>query len=115
MELKLENGKYLAKTRGGLESVRGNEELIQRVEMKLRARRGSYALMPEFGSRLHTLASHKPSERQSAAEQFVAEALSDEKGLSVETLSLRTLEDDAIEVRLSLKKADSSFSISALF
>lgn len=115
MELKLKNGKYTAVSRGGLERVSGTEELRQRVEMKLTARRGGFALMPEFGSRLYLLSSVKPSHRAAAAEQYIREALSDESGLSLETVGLKERSHGGAALDVTLKKSGgSAFSVSVL-
>ena len=44
--------------------------------------------MEDFGSRLWTLGQLRPAERQAAAEQYVAEALADEVGLKVDSVTL---------------------------
>jgi len=77
MELRLENGDYV---RSGhtLESVTGAEELAQRLMLRLRARRGGFALRPDYGSRLYTLPGLLPGARETSARAFVAEALSGE-------------------------------------
>lgn len=93
MELKLENGRYVPTVQGALERVSGKEELLQRILMKLTARRGGFAAMPDFGSRLYLLGRTLPSERESIAAQYVAEALSDEPGLQLESLRLTDCED----------------------
>lgn len=86
------NGDY--ERRGnGLRQVSGQEGRLQRVLMKLTARRGQFPFMEDFGSRLWTLGRLKPAERQSAAEQYVAEALADEVGLRVEQVTLSAGED----------------------
>ena len=89
MELKLENGRYVPTAQGMLEHVSGKEELLQRIRMKLTARRGGFSAMPEFGSRLYLLGRARPSEREGLAAQYVAEALADEKGLQLESLQLQ--------------------------
>lgn len=88
LELRLENGRYVQGKYQGFESVDGGQELLQRVLMKLKTRRGSFLPEPEYGSRLYELAAMKPSQRESAAKQYIAEALADETGLSMETLTL---------------------------
>ena len=87
-ELRLENGRYVQGKYQGFESVSGAEELLQRVLMKLKTRRGSFLPMPDYGSRLYLLAGLKPSARESAAKQYIAEALAGETGLELEKLSL---------------------------
>ena len=61
---------------------------MQRMLMKLTARRGQFLFMENFGSRLWTLDRLRPAERQAAAEQYVLEALRDESGLTVEQVTL---------------------------
>ena len=88
MELLLKNGDYVPDGRGGFARVAGGEELLQRVLFKLTARRGSFPLMPELGSRLFELHRYKESQRESAARQFVTEALKDERELNVENVTV---------------------------
>ena len=83
MELKLQNGAYLMNAGGGFRTVSGTEELVQRALMRLAARRGGFYPMPDYGSRLHTLCSLKPSERSAAARQFAVEALAEEPRITV--------------------------------
>lgn len=94
MEIKLSNGRYVASQFGGLETVRGDEELAQRIVMKLASRRGGFAPMPDFGSRLYLLTGIKPSERELAARQYIIEALSDEQGLTLTSLELGRADDE---------------------
>ena len=51
MELMLRDGDYVRASGGGLKTVTGTEELLQRVLFQLSARRGSFPLLPEVGSR----------------------------------------------------------------
>jgi len=88
MELKLKNGDYVPDGVGGLRRVSGQEELLQRVLFKLTARRGKFPFQENLGSRLWQLGRVSVSQRQSAATQYVAEALADEKTLSVESVEL---------------------------
>ena len=85
--LALVNGDYAAKG-NGLAAVSGKEAVLQRVLMKLMARRGQFPFLEDFGSRLWTLGQLRPAERQAAAEQYVAEALADEVGLKVDSVTL---------------------------
>ena len=114
MELKLTDGKYTAISRGGLESVSGSEELKQRIEMKIRARRGKFTLMPEFGSRLYLLPAVKPRQRKAAAEQYIAEALAGEDRISIENIELLDKGGGIIELSLRLRKAGGSFEINTV-
>ena len=88
MELKLRDGDYLPDGRGSFETASGIDEILERVLFKLTARRGGFALMPELGSRLYLLGRQKPSERLSAAKQYVLEALADEEDISLLSVDL---------------------------
>lgn len=83
MELFWKNGDYVPDGKGGLARVSGGEELLQRVLFKLTARRGGFPLLPELGSRLYQLPSHKPCEWDMLARQYVSEALAEEETLRV--------------------------------
>ena len=84
--LMLVNGDYVPQG-NGLQSAKGDEAVLQRMLMKLTARRGQFPFMENFGSRLWTLDRLRPAERQAAAEQYVLEALRDEPGLTVEQVT----------------------------
>ncbi len=88
MELKLTDGKYTLGNYQTLERISEIEEVLQRVTMKLKARRGAFIPMPEYGSRLYLLCEERPSNRKSAARLYVLEALQDEKELELNTLEL---------------------------
>lgn len=103
MELMLSGGRYVPALSGGLVTVSGIDEICQRIIMKLTARRGFFVLLPEYGSRLHTLHTVKPSERASVAKMFAAEALADEQGLSVENAELSELPDNGLQLTLFLQ------------
>ena len=83
----LVNGDYVPQE-NHLRSVEGDEAVLQRMLMKLTARRGQFPFMEDFGSRLWTLDRLRPAERQAAAEQYVVEALADEAGLKVDSVAL---------------------------
>lgn len=101
MELRLIDGRYVPGSPGGFERVSGEEELLQRVCMKLKARRGEFYPLPEYGSRLYTLVSVKPSLRETAARQFILEALADETGLALESVEVEEGEGEELNVRAS--------------
>ena len=97
MELRLVNGDYAVGEYHDFESVSGAGETAQRAMMKLAARRGGCAVLPEYGSRLYTLASVKESERDGCVRQFVAEALD---GLPPIKMHCSVLAEDAIKAAL---------------
>ena len=95
MALMLRNGDYVQKG-NGLETVSGGEAILQRVLMKLTARRGAFPFLENFGSQLWTLGRMKESERQTAAEQYVAEALANEENVTVDSVTLTAEEGGAV-------------------
>ena len=111
MELKLENGRYVPAGQGALAHVSGMEELRQRILMKLKARRGGFSAMPEYGSRLYLLGRVRPAEREGAAAQYVAEALADEPELQLETLSLRDNADGSGALSLTFRCTDGTLRL----
>ena len=64
----LVNGDYVPQE-NHLRSVEGDEAVLQRMLMKLTARRGQFPFMENFGSRLWTLDRLRPAERQAAADR----------------------------------------------
>ena len=74
MELKIKDRDYVADGAGGLVRVSGWDELLERVLFKLSVRRGSFALAPELGSKLHLLWREKGESRATAAKQYAAGA-----------------------------------------
>ena len=88
MQLKRMDGDYVADGIGGLVRLSGKEELLERVLYRLSVPKGSFALLPELGSELYLLSREKPAAQEAAAKQYVAAALAEEKGLSVENVEL---------------------------
>ena len=76
--------------------------LRKRVLFKLSVRRGSFALVPELGSKLHLLWREKGESRATAAKQYAAEALADEEGLSVTGMELAE-KNGFLELRVLLR------------
>ena len=106
MELKFVDGKYVASPYGGLKTVTGQEEQLQRALMRLSARRGCFFPLPDFGSSLHTLFSVKKSQRASEAQRMVYEALAPETELKVTDVDYRETGDGTATVKVSLALAD---------
>ena len=111
MELKLCEGSYAVRS-GTLDTVTGDEELAQRIMMKLSAHRGKFWPKPDYGSRLYTLCSgERPSNRENAVRQYVAEALSDEHDVELKELSIKNTASDAISIDLVFAYPGGSFSV----
>ena len=102
MELKIKDRDYVADGMGGLVRVSGWDELLERVLFKLSVRRGSFALAPELGSKLHLLWREKGESRATAAKQYAAEALADEEGLTVTGVELAE-KGDVLNLRVLLR------------
>ena len=102
MGLCLRNGDYGPDGRGGLRRAEGQEALLVRVLFRLTARRGTFPFLPELGSRLWQLGQLSAAQRQSAAEQYVAEALAAEPGLSVEQVRFEELAGGRAQVTAEL-------------
>ncbi len=110
MELRLKDGKYDS-IGARLCTVSGAEELAQRVMMKLAARRGSFWPLPDYGSRLYRLVSgERPKDRELAVRQYVAEALSDESGVTLTDVQISYTSDDTMRLRLYFSWSGGSFS-----
>ena len=88
MELQIKNGDYVPDSQGGLVRLEEERALLQRVLFRLSARRGALPFLPGLGSGLGQLGQLPAVQRQSAAEQYVAEALAAEPELTVERVSL---------------------------
>ena len=101
MELKIRSRDYVSDGAGGLVRVSGWDELLERVLFKLSVRRGSFALAPELGSKLHLLWREKGESRATAAKQFVAEALAEETDLTVSDVTLEQ-KGDLLTLRIAL-------------
>ncbi len=111
MELKLKNGDYVTDGVGGLQRVEGREELLQRVLFRLTAHRGAFPFREELGSRLWQLGRLPAAQRQSAAAQYVAEALAEERELSVESVELTPREDGTAALHVALRRDDETLNV----
>lgn len=78
MEPRLKNGDYIPDGLGGVVRCEGAEALLERVLFRLIARRGGLPFLSQLGSRLYLLSREPAAQRQSAAQQYVAEALAEE-------------------------------------
>lgn len=112
MELKMIKGGYVASEAGGLETVSGQDERIQRIMCRLAARRGGFFPMPDFGSRLHTLSALKPSARDAAARQYIHEALESEEGVEIISVECTDGEGDSLVIGLELSIGGNSTELS---
>lgn len=114
MEIRLSGGKYAAGKYSGLQRVTGDEETAQRIAMKLTARRGGFAPQPDYGSRLYALPLVKPSERPSAARQYIAEALEGETDATLSKLSV-TEADGVLALKLTFETGNGAVDVETVF
>ena len=101
MGLLIEDRDYV-KAGDSVASVSGGEGLVNEVLFRLTARRGSCPLLPELGSRLYLLQREKPSDWQSLACQYAAEALAELSDLTV-TQARVTRGDSGLWVAVDLE------------
>ena len=101
MSLLLQNRDYVPDGNGGVAVVQDGEELLSEVLFRLTARRDSFPFLPGLGSRMHLLRRAKPSEWESLALQYAAEALEDLTEVTVTGASVRQ-EDGALRVSVEL-------------
>ena len=80
---RLRDGDYRPDGAGGFQRAAGAEEVLERVLFQLTARRGSFPLLPQVGSRLYLLPRAKAGAREALAAAYTAEALSGETDLTV--------------------------------
>lgn len=103
MELQIKRGDYVPNGAGGLRVVTGREEVLQRALFQLTARRGKFPLLPELGSRLYQLGREKPSAWQTLAAHYAAEALAEERELTVTGVELTERGENGLQVRVELR------------
>lgn len=110
MELKIKNGDYVAGP-GGLAALSGDEAMLQRVLFRLTMRRGSFPFLEHMGSRLYALGSVKRGQRAAAARQYVAEALQEERGITVTEVTYREEGGSLGTVRVALRYDGGSYAL----
>lgn len=113
MELKLEQGMYAAGPNRRPQTVSGAEETAQRVMMRLTARRGGFAPLPEYGSRLYLLPRlAKPSAYETAARQYIAEALAEETAVEVTEVQCTPVDEQTVRIDVTFTADGIPFSTS---
>ena len=101
MSLILQNRDYVDDGNGGVAVAQDGDELLGEVLFRLAVRRDSFPFLPDLGSRMHLLRRVKPSERESLALQYAAEALEDLTEVTVTGASVRQ-EDGVFWVSVEL-------------
>ena len=107
MALVLRDGDYSVKNACRLEQASANEILLQRVLLKLSAKRGRFPFLEDLGSQLWKLGALPKTARQSAAAQYVAEALADEPGITVGQVTLTYQENGRMLLQAELQGEES--------
>ncbi len=103
MTLLVKDGDYVRDGSGALTSLSGLEEVLQRVLIKLIARRGGFPLLPELGSRLYLLPRQSPANRETLAKQYIQEALEEEPELAVTDVTLTPLDGERLQISVALR------------
>lgn len=111
MELILQNGDYVPDGIGGERRAAGKEELLARALYRLSARRSSFPFLPTLGSELYRLGGEKASRRETAARQYVTEALAEETVLTVEDVTLTEGADGILYVHVALRSGEESIDL----
>ncbi|MBQ7255245.1 MAG: hypothetical protein IJS31_03240 [Oscillospiraceae bacterium] len=104
------SGDYAPDGTGGIRRADGMQGMLAEALFRLTCRRGSFPLLPELGSRLHTLAREKPAARNMAARQYAAEALSGME-LEVTDAAVIELDENAARVRIALRGKDDQIAL----
>ena len=102
MDLKLVKGDYLLEA-GRVQAATGAEAVLQRVQLALATRKGSFEAKPAFGSRLHLLLREKPAAREALAFALVQEALAGERELMLEQVALCDAGNGAAQLTVRLR------------
>ena len=110
MELKLSNGDYVPDGAGGFVRCAGAEGVLQRALFLLTCRRGAFALLPDVGSRLYTLAGEKKSARAALARQYCAEALSS-LPVTVADVTVTDGEGGVCRIAVTLNNQESTYEL----
>ena len=108
--LQIRSGDYVSDGAGGLRRTQGQEALLEQVLFRLTARRGQFLFLEDLGSSLWQLGRVSAAGRQAAAKQYVAEALADEEGLTVESVTL-VQESGAAHVTAALTYEGQALSV----
>ena len=101
MSLLLQDRDYVPDGNGGVAVAQEGDELLGEALFRLTARRDSFPFLPELGSRMHLLRRAKPSEWESLALQYAAEALEDLTEVTVTGASVKQ-ENGALWVSVEL-------------
>ena len=101
MEIILINGDYVPDGLGGIRRSSNADALLQRVLFRLTARRGGLPMLPDLGSRLYLLGKAHPSQRLSAARQYIAEALAPED-VSITDVVIAPAEEGRLQITVLL-------------
>lgn len=87
------NGKDYAVAGSTVVSVTGGNALLGDILFRLSARRGSFTLMPELGSRMYLLCREKTSNREALARQYAVEALEELADVTVTDVTVTPVEE----------------------
>ena len=112
MSLLLNERDYAADGNGGVTVVQGGDALVNVGLFRLTARRGSFPLLPELGSRMGQLRREKPSAWETLARQFAVEALAGLDGVTVTGAAVRR-ERDALMMTVELLWENTALSVTA--
>lgn len=102
MDIKIENGDFAVTNFGRPAVIFGDDELMQRIENRLKLPKGSVFLKGDMGSELHLLENCSESEENHFAEKCVRNALKDMKEIAVENVSVKK-QNGGIDITVSVR------------
>lgn len=102
MDIKIENGDFAMSDFFRPVVIFDDDELMQRINNRLKIKKGSVFLKDELGSNLHLLTDCSDDELQSQAEEYVREALEPLKCVTVNAVSAKR-KQNGIFIRVDLQ------------
>ncbi len=96
----LENGDYVLGERGLLLEAKGSRELVEQALIRLKSRKGGFALDPEIGSTLHQIPLAEAD--SSLIEAVFCEALAPIPEVQVASVT-KTTETDGVHIQAKLQ------------
>ncbi|MBQ8533933.1 MAG: histidine kinase [Clostridia bacterium] len=102
MDIKLKNGDFALSENGRPITISGDQELLQRIENRLKLQKGSVFLKGDLGSELHLLQNCTADQIDGFAAECVRNALKGIREISVEDVKLQK-EGDRIDITVIIK------------
>ncbi len=102
MDFNISNGDYNLTPSGHIERVSGDEDIKQRILIRLVIRKGSFVYDEDLGSELYKLYREKRSNIPNMAKQYVIDALEPETDISVQDVSVIWMSSNEIQISIEV-------------